>query len=59
MPFAIAMTLVILVSSFVLLHQFWAGSLLREQPTDSGEEPGTFAPSERATRSTLRTDHAA
>lgn len=59
MPFAIAMTLVILVSTSVLLYQFWAGSMLHEQTADAAEEPRTFAPPERAGASPLRADHAA
>ncbi len=59
MPFAIAMTLVILISSAVLLYQFYAGSLLHEQTDAPVDEPRTFAPPERAPAPHLRADHAA
>lgn len=32
--FAVAMTLVVLISSVVLMYQFWAGSLTEERGAD-------------------------
>jgi len=57
--FAVAMTLVILVSTAVLLYQYWSGSLLAEEapsPAQGGEASATEAIVPSAT---MRVDHAA
>lgn len=59
MPFAIAMTLVILISTGVLLYQFWSGSLLSDQVDAPADEPRPFAPPERASAPSVRANHAA
>jgi hypothetical protein len=58
--FALAMTLVVLISSVVLLYQYWSGSL-------AGERDGTVTPLDiaddardgRETRPVFRADNAA
>ena len=37
MPFAIVMSLVLLISTALLLYQFWAGSLLGDELEGSAE----------------------
>ena len=74
MPFAIAMTLVVLVSSLVLLYQFTSGELAHdaddaasdapapfpvERPGFSGAERPAFSLAERPTFSGRRVDSAA
>jgi hypothetical protein len=50
--FAVALTLVVLISAAVLLHQYWTGALLSD---DSAVDPATDA----LTPTTLHIDRAA
>jgi hypothetical protein len=67
MPFAIAMTLVILVSSVVLLIQFWSGTLASEEAHTGGTGGADAAaparidtlPEPRTARPSFRADTAA
>jgi hypothetical protein len=45
MPFAIAMSLVLLISTSVLLYQFWTRSLMAEEPPAPPHEQSAEAPS--------------
>lgn len=65
MPFAIAMTLVILVSSVVLLIQFWSGTLASDEAqanTGVGDAASSarieMLPEGRPARPTFRADRA-
>jgi hypothetical protein len=57
MPFAIAMTLVVLLSSLVLLYQFWAGTLAERE--DDAATPALLGALEPPQSHPYRIDNAA
>jgi hypothetical protein len=57
MPFAIAMTLVVLLSSLVLLYQFWAGTLAERE--DDAATPARLGALEPPQSHPYRIDNAA
>ncbi len=57
MTFALAMTLVVLFSSIVLLHQYWSGALAED--VGDGSAPLDLLPSTRDDRPARQVDTAA
>jgi hypothetical protein len=55
--FAVALTLVVLVSTVVLLYQYWSGSLLVDDGAGADGQPA--APETLPSAASLHIDHAA